>query len=131
MLTTLRATFASLMLMLSFNVNADMFGGGGNNFFGGDDCPPWVNDCNEWPEWTPMYWMEEFANEMDDDDDYYGGGYGGYPQQMPYGYAPQMPYGYAPQMPYGYAPQQMQQMPPMMQRPNQNVAPYNRPAPAQ
>jgi hypothetical protein len=56
------------------------------DFFGGDDCPPWEYDCNDWPEWTPMYWMEEMENEWDDD--YYG----------PYGYGP---YGY-PGYGYGY-----------------------------
>ena len=78
-------------LFFSMNSSADMFGG--------DDCPPWEYDCNDWPEWTPMYWMEEMSNEWDDDDDYYGYGmpYGGY--GMPYGgYG--MPYGgYG--MPYG------------------------------
>lgn len=29
--------------------------------------PYW--DDNDWPEFTPMYWMEEFMNRMDDDDD--------------------------------------------------------------
>ncbi len=29
--------------------------------------PYW--DENEWPEFTPMYWMEEFMNRLDDDDD--------------------------------------------------------------
>ncbi|SIN70202.1 hypothetical protein SAMN05443662_0148 [Sulfurivirga caldicuralii] len=46
--------------------------------FGNDG--PW--DDNDWPEWTPMYWMEEFADEFDDDDDYYGPppwAYAGYP----------------------------------------------------
>lgn len=45
-------------------------------------------DWNEWPVWTPMYWMEE----MVDDNDWYGGGpygpgYGGY-GYAPYGYGP-------------------------------------------
>jgi hypothetical protein len=29
--------------------------------------PYW--DDNDWPEFTPMYWMEEFMNRLDDDDD--------------------------------------------------------------
>jgi hypothetical protein len=29
--------------------------------------PYW--DDNSWPEFTPMYWMEEFMNRLDDDDD--------------------------------------------------------------
>jgi len=76
-------------LFLSANVNAD--------WFGGDDCPPWEYDCNDWPEWTPMYWMEEMSNEWDDDDDYYR--YGGY--GMPYGGGYGMPYGGGYGMPYG------------------------------
>lgn len=37
---------------------------------------PWSNsqwDDNDWPEWTPMYWMEEFFGNDDDDflKDYY------------------------------------------------------------
>ena len=78
-------------LFLSFNASADMFGGS-------NDCPPWEYDCNDWPEWTPMYWMEEMSNEWDDDDDYgrYGGGYGG-----PYGGGYGRPYGGGYGMPYG------------------------------
>jgi hypothetical protein len=26
-------------------------------------------DDNDWPEWTPMYWMEEMMDEWDDNDD--------------------------------------------------------------
>ena len=63
-------------LLLSANAAASWFG---------SDSGPW--DDNDWPEWTPMYWMEEMMNEFDDDDDYYGYG----PYGMPYGYAP---YGY-------------------------------------
>jgi len=111
-------------VLSSFNVNAD--------FFGGNDCPPWEYDCNDWPEWTPMYWMEEMSDEWDNnDDDYYRyGGMGPYgmpggygmpyggmpyggmpygggmmPPPAPYGYGapPPAPYGYgAPQAPYGY-----------------------------
>ncbi len=34
---------------------------------------------NDWPVWTPMYWMEEMSDVWDDDyyDDYWGGPYGG------------------------------------------------------
>jgi len=92
----------------SYNANASFFD------FGDDDgCEwkmgpngPWCDpDDNDWPEWTPMYWMEEMADSWDDDDDddywrygprpYYGGGYGG-------GYAP-APGAYAP-APQNYAP---------------------------
>lgn len=74
---------------------------------------------NDWPTWTPMYWMEEMFDTMDDNGwggdrpwgwrrgggyggpGYYGAPYGGYGQ--PYGYPGYgAPYGYSP---YGYAPQ--------------------------
>ena len=54
----IRAFFISLFLMISFNANS--------SWFGGNDCPPWAYDCNDWPEWTPMYWMEEMSDEFDD-----------------------------------------------------------------
>ncbi len=53
------------------------FGGFGNN--GG---------CNDWPEWTPMYWMEEMSGNNDNcySGAYAGRGYGAvYPYQSPYG----------------------------------------------
>ena len=81
--------------------------------FGHDN--PW--DDNDWPEWTPMYWMEEFADDLDDDNGYYPPpwAYGGYPPPPPYYYygAPpaygpptyDTPRGYAPPPPPpGYAP---------------------------
>jgi hypothetical protein len=37
--------------------NNHRWGGGG---WGHND------DCNDWPEWTPMYWMEEMAGNDDD-----------------------------------------------------------------
>jgi len=90
MLHLSRALYVSVLLMFSFNANAD--------FWSGDDCPPWEYDCNDWPEWSPMYWMEEMSDEFDDDDDYYR--YGGGPYGGPYGRPPMMPYG-RPPMPYG------------------------------
>ena len=77
-------------LLATFNAQAD--------FFGGDDCPPWEYDCNDWPEWTPMYWMEEMMDGFDDDDDYYRHGPYGYgtPVPAPYGYGAPAP------APYGY-----------------------------
>ena len=63
--------------------------------------PYWED--NDWPEYTPMYWMEEFINRLDDDDDeirewmlrnQYGNQFG---NQSPYG--SQYPYGN--QSPYG------------------------------
>ena len=51
--------------------------------------------CNDWPEWTPMYWMEKM---MGDDDCYNGPGYGygGYSPVSGYGssYSPVLGSGY-------------------------------------
>jgi len=73
----------------------------------------WGNDgwgrgggYNDWPIFTPMYWMEEMADSWDDDyyDDYYyggpgyyGGPYGGYGPGYGYG----APYGGGYGAPYG------------------------------
>jgi hypothetical protein len=95
------AAIAATML-ISTSASAGWFGN--NN--------DWDYDDNDWPEWTPMYWMEEMMDEWDNDDDEdwyrYGGygygpryGYGGGYGAMPY---PQMPP--APMMPYH--PMQMQ-----------------------
>jgi hypothetical protein len=71
-------------LLVSLNASASWFG---------SDSGPY--DDNDWPEFTPMYWMEEMMNEFDDDDDdYYRYGPQGY---GPYGYAP---YGYGAPAPY-------------------------------
>lgn len=79
-------------LLVSLNASAGWFGSNNNGW-----------DDNDWPVWTPMYWMDEMMNEWDDDDDYYG----------PYGYNPYM-YGQNPYMaqpypanPYAVAPQQV------------------------
>lgn len=64
----------------------------------------------DWPQWTPMYWMEEFMNVWDDDNGYGSGSYGAMP--MPYG---AMPYGGAPMMmpPANFAAPGMMPMPAM------------------
>ncbi len=89
---------------------SDFFGGNNNGEWKmGPNGPYW--DESDWPEWTPMYWMEEFMDSFDDDDNwgsnfggynrggnYYGNPYGGY-NQAPYGYGnPYGGYGY-PQVP--------------------------------
>lgn len=124
MFNTIKALLIGLMLMFSYSANAD--------FFSSNDCPPWAYDCNDWPEWTPMYWMEEMSNEFDDNNDYYGGPYGA---PMPYGgpgpYGGPAPYG-AP-MPYGGpAPYGAPMMPPQgapMMPPQGAPMPYGRPMP--
>jgi len=69
---------------------------GGNNGWGG-----FGNgyDCNDWPEWTPMYWMEEMVGDKPKCDEV---GYGRYPYQSPVGYGA-YPYAspYAGISPYG------------------------------
>lgn len=118
----IRALFVSFMLMFSYNANADW------DWFGGNDCPPWEYDCNDWPEWSPMYWMEEMSDEFDDNDDdwrYGGRGYGGPYGGGPYG-PPPMPYGGGYGAPYGgglgpYGP------PPMMPQYGGGPAPYGAP----
>ena len=88
---------AALMLVIATEANA---------WWGGDR---WDDGWNDWPVWTPMYWMEEMEDEWDDD--YYGPyrygpygypgyGYGGYPYGG-YGY-PGNGYGGQPYGGYGY-----------------------------
>ncbi len=70
-----------------------------NAFWGGNNNGPY--NYNDWPVWTPMYWMEEMENEMDNNNwggnnwgngggygNPYGGGYG-----APYGGGYGNPYG--------------------------------------
>ncbi len=53
-------------LVVAFtSINAHAFWGGNNDFFGGNG---WGNN---WPVWTPMYWMEEFTGD-NNYNDYYG-----------------------------------------------------------
>ena len=92
---------AAALLVASGSASADWFG------------DRWGNGYNDWPVWTPMYWMEEMADTVDDNgwggrNNHYNGPYGGYGAPVPYyGYgAPVAPYGYgapaAPVAPYGY-----------------------------
>jgi hypothetical protein len=76
---------------------------GGKSFFGNNN----GYDNNDWPEWTPMYWMEEFFNN--DNNDYYPRSYGRYqnayqnPYQSPAYSTQYMP---APYLGGQYAPRQ-------------------------
>ena len=98
---------ALTLVLASFSVTttqANNFFGSGNNgeWKMGPNGPYW--DESDWPEWTPMYWMEQFMDEWDNNNwggnnfggNNYGGGYG-----VPYGAYPQAPYGYyaSPTMP--------------------------------
>ena len=107
---------AAATLMASSVASAGMFGS--NNGW---------DDDNDWPEWTPMYWMEEMMDEWDDDDDdewsRYGGQYGpGYFPGYGGGYMPQMP-----QMPY--APPAAQSFAPPIVPQYMPPAPRRSPAP--
>lgn len=51
--------------MLLFFISGSAMAGGGTWKIGPFG-PYW--DDNSWPEFTPMYWMEEFLNQLDDDD---------------------------------------------------------------
>lgn len=110
---------AAATLMASSVASAGMFGS--NNGW---------DDDNDWPEWTPMYWMEEMMDEWDnnDDEDYYryGGQYG--PGYMPGYGGGYMPPQMAPQMPY-MPPAASQFMPPMPPQP-QYIPPAPQRAPA-
>lgn len=58
------------------------------------------NNCSDWPEWTPMYWMEEMSGSNNCYPNAYGGGYANkYPYQSPYAY-PSSAYGTPPPNPY-------------------------------
>jgi len=97
----------------------------------------WSNDgYNDWPEWTPMYWAEEFMDEMDNEfnDNYDSGYYGPNRNMMPpmpfYNRPAPGPY-YAPAPNAGNAPvpapPQMlappRQMPPQMMAPPRQMPP--------
>jgi len=79
---------------------ANWFGNNNNGEWKmGPNGPYW--DESDWPEWTPMYWMEEFMDSWDDNNNNYGGGYG-----VPYSGYGMTPYGGGNynQAPYGYIP---------------------------
>lgn len=123
------------LLALSATASAgDFFGGNSGEWKMGPNGPYYEE--SDWPEWTPMYWMDEMMDNFDDEEDF-GGGMpfsGGMPGMMPYGGAP-MGYGAAPMMPpmgYGAAPM-MAPMPqmgaPMMAPMPQMGAPMMAPMP--
>ena len=80
-------SLGAALLAASLNASA-WWGWGGDDYYG----------YNDWPVWTPMYWMEEMSDAWDDD--YYDGpyGYGGGPWGGP-GYYGGPGYGYG--APYG------------------------------
>ncbi len=113
MKTLTRNLLVAGLLTFSWSAHAS------SDFFSGKDCPPWEYDCNDWPEWTPMYWMEELSDSFDDNNnDYWRYGYAPYGPPPVYGPAP---YGPPPGVvaPYG------RPLPP----PGFAPAPYGRPVP--
>lgn len=107
----------------AFNAQANNF-----DFFGNDGewkmgpYGPYYEE-SDWPQWTPMYWMEEFMDSFDDNDSYGNGGYGA----MPYAPMPYGGYGAAPMMPMPQGAMPMPAFPPMVMPP---VAPAAPTAPA-
>jgi len=98
-------TIAFSALTVTTTAQADFFGGNNGEWKMGPNGPYW--DESDWPEWTPMYWMEEFFDSWDDNNwggNNWGGNYGnpGYGYGMPYGNF-QAPYNYGnPYGGYGY-----------------------------
>ena len=109
----MKKTFAFLLAVLLFAVSTSASAFWRDRYY--DDY-----DYNDWPVFTPMYWMEEFIDEFDRDSRYgnrgwgnrgwgnrgWNRGYRGYPYGgygAPYG-------GYAP---YGYAPYYAPPAPPV------------------
>ncbi len=94
-----------LALLLSASAaNANFFGGNDGEWKMGPNGAYW--DESDWPQWTPMYWMEEMMDNFSGDSNNFGfnGSSNNYP--MPGGY-PQMPqanYGYPQQAPVAPAP---------------------------
>lgn len=114
--TTLVVATASLLLM-SATASADWFGN------------RWNDDYNDWPTWTPMYWMQEMSDRFNNDGwrDYrYGPNGYGYPPPYPYYSAPNY---YAPANPY-YAPYPNYAPNGYPPSPYPNYAPYPPPAPS-
>ena len=104
------------LILATSAANADFFGGNNGEWKMGPNGPYY--DESDWPEWTPMYWMEEMMDNFGGDDDNnsfgFGGGSNNYPMQQGggYGYPQQQP------QPYGYGyPQQPQMAAPAMPMP--------------
>lgn len=104
---------------LAHTASADFFGGGNNGEWKTGPYGPYWEE-NDWPEWTPMYWMQEMSDSFSDDNNNNGFNFGNrfgngnmpfFGNNSNYGYGnygmPMMPYGYnyqMPMMPYGAAP---------------------------
>ncbi|SEA99408.1 hypothetical protein SAMN05660964_03073 [Thiothrix caldifontis] len=94
-----------------------------NDFFGGNDGEwkmgpygPYYEE-SDWPEWTPMYWMDEMMNSFDDEDSYGDNGFMGGMPFMGNNNMPFMGGNNYPMMPYGAAPMGAPMMAPPMGAP--------------
>ena len=84
------------LVLATSSANASFFDSNNGEWKMGPNGPYY--DESDWPEWTPMYWMEEFMDMWGDDDN---NSFGGMPMMggsNNHNYAqPMMP---APQAPY-------------------------------
>ena len=88
------------VIVTSSQATASPFGNFGGNNFGGNKLggSGFGSGCNDWPEWTPMYWMEKMmSSDKDCNSAYYPRSsavpYGGYGAPSPYNTAYASPYG--------------------------------------
>lgn len=63
------------LLAFSASASAGDFFGGNNGEWKMGPYGPYYEE-SDWPEWTPMYWMDEMMNSFDDEDDSFGGNNG-------------------------------------------------------
>ena len=102
------------LLGLASTASANFFGSGNNGEWKTGPYGPYWEE-NSWPEWTPMYWMQEMSDSFNDEGNGFNLNNGFSNSNMPffgnnnnygnYG-MPMMPYGAAP-IPYyggGYMP---------------------------
>ncbi len=64
------------LLALSASASAGDFFGGNDGEWKQGPYGPYYEE-SDWPEWTPMYWMDEMMNSFDDEED--GGSFGNMP----------------------------------------------------
>ena len=88
------------------SANFDFFGGGNEGEWKMGPNGAYWEEGSSWPEWTPMYWMEELMDNVGNNDN------SNFAGMMPFGnnnsYNTAMPYGGFPQQPMmPYAPQAM------------------------
>jgi len=119
------------LLAVSATANANFFNSNNGEWKMGPNGPYYEE--SDWPEWTPMYWMEEMSDSFNDDND--DSGFGNMPFMGNNNNYPMMPYG-AP-MGYGQAPMMAPPMvgtpmmqPQMMPMPAPMAAPVGTPGPA-